>query len=115
MMPTPTDVALVARCGLYCGSCQKYLAGKCPGCAGNQKAGWCKIRSCCHERGHDSCADCREHPDVTACATFHNPMSRFFGLLFRSNRPGSIQLIREEGYEAYAERMAAGGRMSVPR
>jgi hypothetical protein len=115
MKPINADVAAIARCGLYCGSCKKYLAEKCPGCAGNDRAGWCKIRSCCDERGHASCADCQEHADVTTCPTFHNPMARFFGLLFRSNRPGSIELIRERGYEAYAERMAAERRMSVPR
>jgi hypothetical protein len=115
MNPTAPNPEAIACCGLYCGACKKYRAGTCPGCAGNDKASWCKIRSCCQGRSIASCADCGEHPVVTDCATFDNLMARFFGLVFRSNRPGSIQLIKDEGYEAYAQRMAAEGRMSVPR
>lgn len=41
-----SDKELIAACGLYCGACRKYLAEKCPGCRLNEKAAWCKIRSC---------------------------------------------------------------------
>lgn len=34
----------VAYCGLYCGACQSYTKGKCPGCDANEKATWCEIR-----------------------------------------------------------------------
>mgnify|MGYP001174253203 CR=1 FL=1 len=43
------SLELVAYCGLYCGQCTKYLKGKCPGCKENEKASWCKTRSCCIE------------------------------------------------------------------
>jgi hypothetical protein len=32
------DKNLVAYCGLYCGACNKYLDGKCPGCQKNKKS-----------------------------------------------------------------------------
>ena len=41
-----SDKELIAACGLYCGACRKYLAERCPGCRLNEKAAWCKIRSC---------------------------------------------------------------------
>ncbi len=115
MKPITADVDAIARCGLYCGACRKYRKGVCPGCAGNDKASWCKIRSCCGERGYDSCADCQEFADVTDCEKFDNFMTKLFGFFFRSNRPANIQLIKDEGYEAYAERMAKEERQSLPR
>ncbi len=115
MKPITADVNAISRCGLYCGACKKYRSGACSGCAENDKATWCKIRSCCHEHGYASCADCQEHADATDCETFDNLMGRFFGLLFRSNRPGCIQYIKEHGYEAHAHKMAEAQRMSVPR
>ena len=40
-------------------------------------------------------------------------MSRVFGLIFRSNRPANIALIKEIGVEAYANEMApVAGRAS---
>ena len=40
------DKKLIAKCGLYCGACNSYITGKCPGCNENVKATWCKIRNC---------------------------------------------------------------------
>jgi hypothetical protein len=109
------DVDAIAACGLYCGACKKYLTEKCPGCAGNEKASWCKIRSCCIERGIKSCADCTEFADATDCAKFDNFMGKIFAFLFNSNRAACIQLIKDEGYEAFAEKMATERRQSLPR
>jgi hypothetical protein len=104
---------LVACCGLYCGACGKYLKGKCPGCAKNEKAAWCKTRSCCLEKGHKSCADCATFTNPKQCKKFHNVVSKAFALIFGSNRPGSIEFIKEKGYAAYAQEMADRKQMSV--
>lgn len=109
------DTKLIARCGLYCGACGKHLKGKCPGCAGNDKATWCKIRACCAEHDYASCADCTEYSDAAQCKHFNNVMSKIFALVFNSNRPACVKAIRDDGYEAFAERMAKEERQSLPR
>lgn len=94
----------IAACGLYCGACRKYLMGKCPGCHQNEKATWCKIRTCCRAKGYKTCAECP--CDVKECKTYSNFIGKLFALLFRSDRAACIRYIREHGEEAYAEEMA---------
>jgi hypothetical protein len=109
------DPYLVAFCGLYCGECGQYKRGKCPGCAENVKAGWCKIRTCCQENGYATCAACTQFSDVHDCRKFDNVMARVFALIFRSDRPAAIARIKEIGVEAYADEMAARGRQTIRR
>jgi len=109
------DTELIARCGLYCGACGKHIKGKCPGCAGNDKATWCKIRVCCAEHDYASCADCTEYSDAAQCKHFNNFMSKMFAFVFSSNRAACVKAIRDDGYEAFAERMAKEERQSLPR
>lgn len=94
---------LVAACGLYCGACRKYLMGKCPGCRENEKATWCKIRTCCQTKGFTTCAECS--CDVKGCKTYSNFIGKLFALIFRSDRAACIRYIREHGEQAYAEEM----------
>ena len=109
------DPKLVAFCGLYCGECGQYKRGKCLGCAENEKAGWCKIRTCCQENGYTTCAACTQFANIRDCRKFDNFMSRVFGLIFRSDRPANIARIQELGVDAYANEMAARGRQSIRR
>lgn len=104
---------LIARCGLYCGACRKYVAGKCPGCRANEKAEWCKIRSCSASKGYHSCADCSM--DVRECKTFSNLIGKIFGLIFRSDRHACIARIREAGKEAYVAEMAEKRQQTIKR
>lgn len=100
------DVQQIAFCGLYCGSCKKFLAEKCPGCAGNEKASWCGIRKCCLEHNYKSCADCREFSEINDCPKFNNFISRAIGFVLRSNRRACIEQIQKNGYEKFAQEMA---------
>jgi hypothetical protein len=109
------DQNLIAACGLYCGACKKYLRGSCPGCAANQNATWCSVRSCCGQRGYKSCADCTEFSNLKDCKKYNNWIARAFGLIFRSNRAACIALIREQGYPVFAADMTANKRQSLPR
>jgi hypothetical protein len=110
-----SDPKLVARCGLYCGACGAYLKGRCPGCAGNEKATWCGVRSCCLERGFATCADCKEFADPRNCGKFNNFVSKVFGFLFRSNRPACIDQVRRLGVQGHADEMTKSRRQSMKR
>ena len=115
MKPVIADKELIAYCGLYCGACKKYLAGSCPGCHENQKAGWCKIRSCNIEHGYASCADCKEFINPRDCKKFNNFISKIFALIFKSDRAACIAMIRESGYEGFAGYMAENNLQSVKK
>jgi hypothetical protein len=94
---------MVSFCGLYCGGCRSYLKGKCPGCAGNAKATWCKVRKCCMEKGIKSCADCTEFINPMECKKFNNFVSKVFAFVFRSDRAASIDMIKKIGYEGFTQ------------
>jgi hypothetical protein len=115
MKPIIADTDLIAFCGLYCGACKKHLRETCPGCASNEKATWCKVRSCCLEHGYRSCADCTEVDDVVDCKLLNGFAAKVFAVFFRSNRPACLARIREGGYQAYADHMAERGIQSIPR
>ena len=106
---------LIAYCGLYCGSCNKYLNDKCPGCHENTKASWCGIRSCNIEHGYQSCADCKEFANPKDCKKFNNFMSKIFAMIFRSDRAACIAKIKEVGYEEFAMHMASNKLQSIKK
>jgi hypothetical protein len=108
------DEKLVAKCGLYCGACRRYLKGKCPGCGGNDKASWCKVRSCNLEHGYTTCAECTLKP-IDDCREYNNFIAKLFGVIFRSNRKACIERIRAVGPAAFAEEMTAIKAMSIGR
>jgi hypothetical protein len=97
------DTGLISYCGLYCSGCRSYLKGKCPGCDGNEKATWCKIRTCCKEKGIKSCADCNEFSNPAECKKFNNFVSKVFAFVFHSDRIASIAMIKKDGYDGYAK------------
>ena len=115
MQEIVADAKLVAYCGLYCGACQKYRKGRCPGCRENEKATWCKVRGCCLEHDYVTCADCTIMNDVADCSAYNNFMAKLFGLIFRSDRPACIRLIQAQGVESFATEMAKRETMSVKR
>jgi hypothetical protein len=96
---------LVAFCGLYCGACGRHLKGKCPGCADNSRARWCKVRSCCKDHQYSSCAECGEFSDPRDCKYFNNIISKIFGLIFRSDRAACIDQIKAIGIQRHAKKM----------
>ena len=115
MKEITVDRNLVAYCGLYCGSCKKYLNESCPGCHENRKASWCKIRSCNMEHGYASCADCKEFSDPKECKKFNNFISKLMAIVFQSDRPACIAKIKAEGYENFAAFMAENKFQSIRR
>jgi hypothetical protein len=110
-----TDKNLVAYCGLYCGACRSYLKEKCLGCHGNEKATWCKVRSCCIGLGINSCAECKDYLNPMDCNKFNNFISRFVGFVLRSDRGACILQIREKGLLGHGEDMAINRRQTIRR
>jgi hypothetical protein len=109
------DEHLVAYCGLYCGACKKYLQEKCPGCHNNEKASWCKVRSCCMDNTFKSCAECKDFDDVMDCKAYNNIFAKFFGFVFNSDRQSCIKRISETSTPQFAAEMAEKGIMSFKR
>jgi len=107
------DTGLVGYCGLYCGACGSYLRERCPGCHQNERASWCKVRTCCREQGYATCADCTTVADPTDCRKFTNFMSTAIGFLLRSDRRACIMQIREMGLNGHAENMALHKRQTI--
>ena len=108
------DSDLIAYCGLYCGACPRYLKGKCAGCRESDKLSWCKIRNCNEENGFHNCGDCTLM-NFSDCKLNHNFMSRFFSLIFNSDRDACVARIKAVGKEDYAEEMAKRGSQTIPR
>ena len=112
--PVQHDLNLVSKCGLYCGNCSKYKKGKCAGCVTNEKATWCKTRTCCIENGYDTCADCKT-TTPRDCKKFSNFISSIFEVVFRSDRKTSIEYIKEHGRESYINLMVDQNRMVIKK
>lgn len=108
------DTGFVAACGLYCGNCPSVAKGKCPGCRKNEKATWCAVRTCCHERNIASCAECTVIPHVH-CKKFNAFIARVFGFIFNSDRNACIGYIKQHGYETFVAKMKETGRLSFKR
>jgi len=115
MKEITTDAGLVAYCGLYCGACRSYLKDRCPGCHNNEKATWCKVRSCCNNAGIASCSDCTTFSDPKDCGKFNNVFSKVIGFVLRSDRRACIMQIRAKGISGHAEDMAMHKRQSIRR
>ncbi len=114
MKEIQNNVSLIARCGLYCGACGKYLNGKCPGCIENEKATWCQIRSCTTEHGWATCAQCTEFANPKDCKKYNNFISKMVSFVLRSDRSKCIAMIKEKGPEGYASFMTENKRQTLP-
>ncbi len=115
MREIASDPNLVAYCGLYCGACGSLLRGRCPGCHENEKAKWCKVRSCCVEHKFASCADCKEYTDPRACRDFNGFLAKLFGFVLRSDRAACIEQIRRLGVQGHADEMSRAKRQTIRR
>lgn len=51
---------------------------------------------------------------LAECKTFHSFVSKIFALVFRSDRQGCIERIRETGPEAFAAEMRLAGSYNRP-
>ncbi len=108
------DPELIAYCGLYCGSCSRYKKGKCQGCKKNNKASWCKVRSCNIDSQLTNCAHCSDI-SINQCKKLNNPVGKIFEIIFGSNRLASLNYIKDNGEDLYTKKMCSLGQMSIKR
>lgn len=108
------ETEILAYCGLYCNNCGKFKNGKCPGCIKNESASWCKIRKCCIEHNYQTCAECKEQT-ANQCNNYKGFFSKFFEIVFKSDRNASIEYIKEHGAEDYVNFMKAQQSMVIKK
>ena len=65
------------------------------------------------EKGLHTCAECDK--DVTECKIHNNFVGKIFAFLFNSDRAACIRYIRENGENAFAEKMAKDQQMTMKR
>ena len=101
---------IIARCGLVCSNCGAFRGGKCGGCHCDKPMfGCCPVRACAVEKACTTCGDCAAFTDLKACRKLNSFIARFFALIFRTNRIGNLDRIREIGLDAFkAERQTTG-------
>jgi hypothetical protein len=96
---------IVAYCGLVCTDCGAYKRQKCKGCFGDKPMFHnCPVKRCAGERRYTTCADCVEFDDLKKCGKLNNFISKIFGFVFRKNRIGNLDRIREVGLERFREK-----------
>ena len=99
-----TKEFILGYCGLVCSQCGMYLKNKCKGCHSDKPMHrHCKVKACAQKRNFGSCAECRDFPDLKRCKKLNNFVSKIFALIFRSDRIGNLNRIRENGLDAFKE------------
>ena len=74
----------------------------------------CSIRKCVIEKGITTCAECDEFASPRSyaeCKKINNLIAKVFALIFRSDRPAALALLRDEGREVYLEAKRSSGKM----
>lgn len=103
---------IIAYCGLCCTNCGMYQKKKCLGCHSDKPMNRnCQMKACAAARGFVTCAECSDFTDLKDCKKLYNIISRFFGFIFRSDRIGSLNSIREIGLEGFKEKKRADGKI----
>jgi hypothetical protein len=114
VISNPPPDAHIAPCGLFCTHCGKFKKGGCPGCQIKPGFSKCAIRRCVIEKRIVTCAECEEFRaprDFKECPKINNLLARIIALFTKSNRPGSLAVLRDEGPDAYLEVKRTSGRM----
>ena len=99
-----TQEIIIAYCGLCCSNCGMYIKGRCQGCHSDKPMNRnCKMKACAMERGYITCAECTDFQDFKQCKKLYNIVSRFFGFIFRTDRIGNLNRIKNVGIDKFKE------------
>lgn len=101
-MSSNIQEVIIAYCGLACSNCGMYIKGKCLGCHSDRPMNRnCKMKACAISRKFTTCAECKDFQDLRDCKKLYNFISRFFGFIFRTDRIGNLNRIREIGLSKF--------------
>ena len=93
---------IIAYCGLVCSECGAYKKQKCQGCHSEKPMFKnCPVKKCALENCFSTCADCVEFEDLKQCKKLNNFISKIIGFIFRSDRIGNLNKIREDGLDVF--------------
>ena len=93
---------LIACCGLICSDCGAFKRRKCQGCHSDKPLSLnCKVKPCVISRGFSTCADCKEFDNLKECKKLNNFISKIFAFVFKSDRMGNLNSIRQNGLEEF--------------
>jgi hypothetical protein len=94
----------LAYCGLVCSNCGAFTRGRCKGCHSPKPMhSRCLVKKCAVEKSYVCCADCREFAELRQCRKLNNWVSKLFGLVFRSDRIGNLETIRDVGTHVFLD------------
>lgn len=95
---------VLAYCGLVCSQCGAFTKGKCGGCHSDKPMNsHCKVKPCVQQRNYSTCAECADFENLADCKKLNNFISKIFGFIFRSDRIGNLNRIREIGLDKFKE------------
>ncbi|MHC4115618.1 MAG: DUF3795 domain-containing protein [Planctomycetota bacterium] len=95
---------VLAYCGLVCSQCGMYLKQRCQGCHSDKPMSLnCKVKPCAQERNYSTCAECEDFSNLKDCKKLNNFVSKIFALIFRSDRMGNLNRIREISVDKFRE------------
>jgi hypothetical protein len=61
------------------------------------------VKKCATGKGIECCGTCGDFPDLRDCRKLNNFVSKVFGFVFRSNRIGNLEAIRQAGVAAFLQ------------
>ncbi len=115
VLSQPPADAHIAACGLYCTNCGAFKRKKCKGCQVSPTYfSSCPVRRCCADKDITVCADCGSFSsprDFRECKKVNNFVAKLFALIFRTNRPAALAMLRDRGRDAYLREKRASGKM----
>jgi hypothetical protein len=99
------SVSEIGCCGAYCRTCTAFREQVCKGCKIGYENGEreiskakCKIKVCCINSKHQSCADCNEYAACNTVNDFYNKN----GYKYRKYKQAT-EFIKKYGYDAFFE------------
>ena len=114
VLSQPPEDAHIAPCGLFCTNCRAFQRKKCQGCQVSPTFFHsCPVRRCCADKGITVCADCDSFSsprDFRECKKVNSFIAKLFALIFRSNRPAALVMLRDQGRNAYLREKWASGK-----
>jgi hypothetical protein len=111
-MSNPPRDEHIAACSLYCSGCRKFQRGKCEGCQIHPGFAQCQVRRCCVEKKITGCFECPEFRaprDYRECGKVNHWIPRLISRFTKSDWPGTLALLRDQGKQAYLKAKRARG------